>query len=41
MNTDAQRFYAFGERTLTLQPPAREVDGRMVQDSLVWERIGE
>ena len=41
MNTDAQRFYEFGERTLTLQPPAREVDGRTVQDSLVWERIGE
>ncbi len=41
MDTDAQRSYEFGERTLTLQPPAREVDGRMVQDSLVWERIGE
>ncbi len=41
MDTDAQRFYEFGERTLTLQPPAREVDGSMVQDSLVWERIGE
>ena len=41
VNTDAQRYYEFGERTLTLQPPAREVDGRMVQDSLVWERIGE
>ncbi len=41
MDTDAQRFYEFGERTLTLQPPAREVDGNMVQDSFVWEQIGE
>lgn len=41
MDTDAQRFYAFGDRTLTLMPPARTVDGRMVQDSLVWERLGE
>ena len=41
MDTDAQRFYEFGERTLTLQPPAREVDGSMVQDSLVWERMSE
>ncbi len=41
MNTDAQRFYEFGDGTLTLQPPAREVDGQMVQDSLVWMRISE
>lgn len=41
MNTDAQRFYEFGDRTLTLMPPARAVDGRMVQDSLVWERLSE
>ncbi len=41
MNTDAQRFYEFGDRTLTLMPPARTVDGRMVQASLVWERLGE
>ena len=41
MDTDAQRFYEFGDGTLTLQPPAREVDGQMVQDSLVWRRMGE
>lgn len=41
MDTDAQRFYEFGDRTLTLMPPARAVDGRMVQDSLVWERLSE
>ncbi len=41
MDTDAQRFYEFGDGTLTLQPPAREVDGRMVQDRLVWRRIAE
>jgi hypothetical protein len=41
MDTDAQRFYEFGDGTLTLQPPAREVDGEMVQDSLVWKRISE
>ncbi len=41
MDTDAQRFYEFGDRTLTLMPPARTVDGRMVQDSLVWERLSE
>ena len=41
MSTDAQRFYEFGDGTLTLQPPAREVEGQMVQDSLVWRRISE
>ena len=41
MDTDAQRFYEFGDGTLTLQPPAREVNGQMVQDSLVWRRMGE
>lgn len=41
MDSDAQRFYEFGDRTLTLQPPAREVDGGTVQDSLVWERLSD
>ena len=41
MDTDAQRLYEFGEGTLTLQPPARQVGDGTVQDSLVWERISD
>ena len=41
IGSDARRGYEFGDGTLTLKPPAREVDGAPVQDALTWERIGE
>lgn len=41
IGSDARRGYEFGDGTLTLKPPAREVDGGSVQDALTWERIGE
>ncbi len=41
IGSDARRGYEFGDGTLTLRPPAREVDGATVQDALTWERIGE
>ncbi len=41
IGSDARRGYEFGDGTLTLKPPAREVDGRTVQDALTWERISE
>ena len=34
--SDYKRFYAFGDNTLTLQPPARNDGSRMF---LVWERL--
>ena len=39
IGSDARRGYEFGAGTLTLKPPAREVDGRSVQDALTWERV--
>ena len=39
IGSDARRGYEFGDGTLTLKPPAREVDGGLVQDALTWERI--
>ena len=41
IGSDARRAYEFGDGTLTLKPPARQVDGRTVQDSLTWERISD
>lgn len=41
IGSDARRGYEFGDGTLTLRPPAREVDGGSVQDALTWERVGE
>ena len=41
IGSDARRGYEFGDGTLTLKPPAREVDGGTVQDALTWERISE
>lgn len=41
IGSDARRGYEFGDGTLTLKPPAREVDGGTVQDALTWERVGE
>lgn len=41
IGSDARRGYEFGDGTLTLKPPAREVDGGLVQDSLFWERLSE
>lgn len=38
---NACRGYEFGDGTLTLRPPARQVDGRTVQDALTWERLEE
>ena len=40
IGSDARRGYEFGDGTLTLKPPARQVDGLTVQDALTWERIG-
>ena len=41
IGSDARRGYEFGDGTLTLKPPARQVDGGTVQDALTWERIGK
>ena len=41
IGTDARRGYEFGDGTLTLKPPAREVDGGLIQDALTWERVSE
>jgi len=41
IDTDARRGYEFGDGTLTLKPPAREMGGRTVRDALTWERLSE
>lgn len=41
IGSDARRGYEFGDGTLTLKPPARQVDGATVQDALTWERISD
>ena len=41
MGSDARRGYEFGDGTLTLKPPVRQVDERSVQDALTWERISD
>ncbi len=41
VGSDARRGYEFGDGTLTLEPPAREVDGGSVQDALTWERVSD
>ena len=41
IGSDARRGYEFGDGTLTLKPPAREVDGGLIQDALTWERVSD
>jgi hypothetical protein len=40
VGTDAQRFYEFSGRRLTLRPPQGTADGLPVQGVITWERLG-
>ena len=37
--TDAQRFFELTDRTLTLKPPPRVIDGRELKSEITWERL--
>ena len=40
IGSDAQRFYEFSGRRLTLRPPQGTADGLPVQGVITWERLG-